>query len=166
MEYWGDVRKTFNTEKSGDRELCKPDYPMFNSQNPYKKQAVVVHTCDPSIPTEGWQDGWRNRIAWKLLHWLGRVCKRSCLNKVEGETRPPKLSSDLQIWVVVCMYPHVQVWEYMCLNISVCIDRHTHIQSFHILNMCSFLCLILFSCFPFQDCACLITMYSRLLHEP
>lgn len=132
MEYWGDVRKTFNTEKSGDRELRKPDYPMFDSQNPYKKQAVVVHTCDPSIPTEGWQDGWRDRIAWKLLRWLGRVCKRSCLNKVEGETRPPKLSSDLQIWVVVCMYPHVQVWEYMCLNISVCIHTHTHTKFSHL----------------------------------
>lgn len=93
--------------------------PMFDSQNPYKKQAVVVHTCDPSIPTEGWRgDG--DRIAWKLLGWLGRVCKRSCLSKVEGETRPPKLSSDLQIWVVVCMYPHVHVWEYMCLNTSMC----------------------------------------------
>lgn len=42
------------TEKSGRRELCKPDYPVFDSQNPYKKQAVVVHTCDLSFPKEGW----------------------------------------------------------------------------------------------------------------
>lgn len=54
MEYRGDVRKTFNTEKLGGEESCKPAC-VFDSQNPGKKQAEVVPACAPSIPTERWR---------------------------------------------------------------------------------------------------------------
>lgn len=56
MEYCGDVRKTFNTEKLGGGESCKPAC-VFDSQNPGKKRAEAVPACAPSIPTR--DGGWR-----------------------------------------------------------------------------------------------------------